>query len=44
MPKFGELFAGTPAKPPRGATIVFKSAGIDVEDMAAARLVYDTRT
>jgi ornithine cyclodeaminase/alanine dehydrogenase-like protein (mu-crystallin family) len=37
----GELFAGTCAKPPPGATIVFKSVGIAVEDIAAARLVYD---
>jgi thiomorpholine-carboxylate dehydrogenase len=36
----GEVFAGL--KPPqRSATTVFKSVGIAVEDIAAARLVYD---
>jgi len=37
----GEVFAGT-RRPPRGATTVFKSLGLAVEDLAAARLVYDT--
>jgi ornithine cyclodeaminase/alanine dehydrogenase-like protein (mu-crystallin family) len=36
----GEVFAGT-KRPPRSATTVFKSVGIAVEDVAAARLVYD---
>ena len=36
----GELFAGT-RHVPRGATTVFKSLGLAVEDIAAARLVYD---
>jgi ornithine cyclodeaminase/alanine dehydrogenase-like protein (mu-crystallin family) len=36
----GELFAGS-KRPERSATTVFKSVGIAVEDMAAARLVYD---
>ena len=36
----GELFAGS-KKPERSATTVFKSVGIAVEDIAAARLVYD---
>ena len=39
----GELFAGT--KPvPSGATTIFKSAGIAVEDLASAKLVYEART
>ena len=37
----GELFAGS-KMPERSATTVFKSVGIAVEDIAAARLVYDT--
>jgi thiomorpholine-carboxylate dehydrogenase len=37
----GEVFAGT-KRPPRGATTVFKSLGLAVEDLATARLVYDT--
>jgi thiomorpholine-carboxylate dehydrogenase len=36
----GEVFAGT-MRPPRSVTTVFKSVGIAVEDIAAARLVYD---
>jgi len=36
----GELFAGTRSVP-AGRTIVFKSVGLAVEDIAAARLVYD---
>ena len=36
----GELFAGA-APPPMGATTVFKSLGLAVEDIAAAKLVYD---
>jgi len=36
----GEVFAGT-RRPSRSATTVFKSVGIAVEDIAAARLVYD---
>jgi thiomorpholine-carboxylate dehydrogenase len=36
----GEVFAGSKA-PERLATTVFKSVGIAVEDIAAARLVYD---
>ena len=39
--EIGEIFAGTKPKPPAGSTIVFKSVGIAVEDIAAARLVYD---
>jgi thiomorpholine-carboxylate dehydrogenase len=37
----GEIFAGTKATPPTGATTVFKSVGIAAEDLAAARLVYE---
>ncbi len=37
----GEIFAGTKQKPPSGCTTVFKSVGIAVEDVAAAKLVYD---
>jgi thiomorpholine-carboxylate dehydrogenase len=36
----GEIFAGTKRRPPPGTT-VFKSVGLAVEDIAAARLVYD---
>ncbi len=39
----GELFAGT-RQVPRGTTTVFKSLGLAVEDVAAARLVYDAVT
>jgi ornithine cyclodeaminase/alanine dehydrogenase-like protein (mu-crystallin family) len=37
----GEIFAGTKPKPPAGSTTLFKSVGIAVEDIAAAKLVYD---
>jgi ornithine cyclodeaminase/alanine dehydrogenase-like protein (mu-crystallin family) len=37
----GEIFRGTKPKPPAGSVIVFKSVGIAVEDIAAARLVYE---
>jgi ornithine cyclodeaminase/alanine dehydrogenase-like protein (mu-crystallin family) len=40
----GEIFAGMKPKPPPGSTIVFKSVGIAVEDIAAARLVYEAAT
>ncbi len=40
----GEIFAGIKPKPPPGTTIVFKSVGIAVEDIAAARLVYEATT
>ena len=36
----GEVFAGA-KRPSRSATTVFKSVGIAVEDIAAARIVYD---
>jgi thiomorpholine-carboxylate dehydrogenase len=39
--EIGELFAGTKPSPPPEATTVFKSVGIAVEDIAAARLVYE---
>lgn len=39
--EIGELLAGTQAMPPGGRT-VFKSVGIAVEDLAAARLVYES--
>ena len=35
----GEIFAGAP-KPAAGTTTIFKSLGLAVEDIAAARLVY----
>jgi ornithine cyclodeaminase/alanine dehydrogenase-like protein (mu-crystallin family) len=38
----GEIFAGTVACPPRSATTVFKSVGLAIEDVAAARLVFET--
>lgn len=40
----GEIFAGTKPKPGFGCTTVFKSVGIAVEDIAAARLVYEAAT
>ncbi|RQH06649.1 hypothetical protein D1Y85_11275 [Paraburkholderia dinghuensis] len=36
----GEIFAGVKRKPAGGIT-VFKSVGLGVEDIAAAKLVYD---
>lgn len=38
--ELGELFGGTVVAPPRSATTVFKSLGLAVEDLAAAKLVY----
>jgi ornithine cyclodeaminase/alanine dehydrogenase-like protein (mu-crystallin family) len=38
--EIGEIFAGTKTVP-AGATTVFKSVGLAVEDIAAAKLVYD---
>ncbi|HYZ21054.1 MAG TPA: ornithine cyclodeaminase family protein [Rhodopila sp.] len=40
----GEIFAGTKPKPPAGRSTVFKSVGLAVEDIAAARLVYEAVT
>jgi ornithine cyclodeaminase/alanine dehydrogenase-like protein (mu-crystallin family) len=40
----GEIFAGTRPAPVQGRTIVFKSVGIAVEDIAAASLVYRAAT
>jgi ornithine cyclodeaminase/alanine dehydrogenase-like protein (mu-crystallin family) len=37
----GEVFAGL-RRPPPGATTIFKSLGLAVEDLASARLVYDS--
>ncbi len=37
----GELFSGAKAAPNPGPTTVFKSLGLAVEDIAAAKLVYD---
>ena len=37
----GELFAGTKPAPPSGRTTLFKSVGIAIEDVAAAKLVYE---
>lgn len=37
----GEIFAGRIPKPPPGTTVVFKSVGIAIEDIAAAKLVYE---
>jgi ornithine cyclodeaminase/alanine dehydrogenase-like protein (mu-crystallin family) len=37
----GELFAGT-KKLERSTTTIFKSVGIAIEDIATARLVYDS--
>lgn len=38
----GEIFAGRIAAPPPEATTVFKSVGLAIEDVAAARLVVET--
>ena len=38
--EIGEIFAGTKSVP-AGATTVFKSVGLAVEDIAAAKLAYD---
>jgi thiomorpholine-carboxylate dehydrogenase len=38
--EIGEIFAGTKSVP-AGMTTVFKSVGLAIEDIAAARLVYD---
>jgi ornithine cyclodeaminase/alanine dehydrogenase-like protein (mu-crystallin family) len=38
----GEVFAGRAPKPPPGTSVVFKSVGLAVEDIAAARLVYES--
>jgi thiomorpholine-carboxylate dehydrogenase len=38
--ELGELLGGSVTKPAPGTTVVFKSLGIAVEDIAAARLVY----
>lgn len=39
--ELGEIFAGSKPPPPAGMTTIFKSVGVAVEDIAAARLVYD---
>jgi ornithine cyclodeaminase/alanine dehydrogenase-like protein (mu-crystallin family) len=39
--EIGEIFAGAKPKPSPGFTTVFKSVGIAVEDIAAAKLVYE---
>lgn len=39
--EIGELFAKTVAAPPRSTTTVFKSLGLAIEDLAAAKLVYN---
>lgn len=40
--EIGEIFAGIKPAPPREATTVFKSLGLAVEDVAAAKLVYES--
>ncbi|HYZ41458.1 MAG TPA: ornithine cyclodeaminase family protein [Stellaceae bacterium] len=37
----GEIFADAKQPPPAGTTTIFKSVGLAVEDIAAAKLVYD---
>jgi thiomorpholine-carboxylate dehydrogenase len=37
----GEIFAAAKPPPPSGSTTVFKSVGIAIEDIAAARLVFE---
>jgi ornithine cyclodeaminase/alanine dehydrogenase-like protein (mu-crystallin family) len=39
--EIGELFGKTVPAPPRSATTIFKSLGLAVEDLAAAKLVLD---
>jgi thiomorpholine-carboxylate dehydrogenase len=39
--EIGEIFGGGKTVSP-GRTTVFKSVGLGIEDIAAARLVYDT--
>jgi thiomorpholine-carboxylate dehydrogenase len=39
--EIGEIFAGIKPEPAAGATTVFKSVGLAVEDIAAAKLVYE---
>jgi thiomorpholine-carboxylate dehydrogenase len=39
--EIGELFAGNVAAPPRSTTTVFKSLGLAVEDLPAAKLVLE---
>jgi ornithine cyclodeaminase/alanine dehydrogenase-like protein (mu-crystallin family) len=41
--ELGELFAKVKPPPPRSATTVFKSLGLAVEDLAAAKLVYEAQ-
>jgi thiomorpholine-carboxylate dehydrogenase len=41
--ELGEIFAGLKTAP-LGATTIFKSVGIAIEDIAAAKLVYDLAT
>ena len=40
--EIGELFAKRTPPPPRGATTIFKSGGLAVEDLYTAKLVYDS--
>jgi ornithine cyclodeaminase/alanine dehydrogenase-like protein (mu-crystallin family) len=40
--EIGEIFAGTKPRPPAGRTTIFKSVGIAIEDVATAKLVYET--
>lgn len=37
----GEIFAGTTPRPPAGRRTVFKSVGLAIEDIAAAKLAYE---
>jgi ornithine cyclodeaminase/alanine dehydrogenase-like protein (mu-crystallin family) len=39
--EIGEIFSGTKPMPASGRTTIFKSVGIAIEDIAAARLVYE---
>ncbi len=38
----GEIFGGRAPCPPLSATTIFKSVGLAIEDVAAARLVFET--
>ncbi len=41
--ELGEVLAGTKAVDP-GETTIFKSVGLAVEDIAAAKLIYDRKS
>jgi thiomorpholine-carboxylate dehydrogenase len=40
--EIGEIFAGTKQPPPRETTTIFKSVGLAIEDVATAKLIYES--